>query len=124
MRPFKPGLLQTIVRRHRLDYGAVRLDRTQCRGGDCRKVFCLPGNHEFYGCPIERLAKEMTSAAEEVSVGLLAPGTRDVADARVIRVTLWTDCTTSCRNKVWEPNPTMMRQGMFANACQRALNEF
>jgi len=92
--------------------------------GDRREVLYLPGNHEPYGHTIERLAEEMAGAAEEAGVGLLAPGARDVAGVRVIGATLWTDYTTSCRDKAREPKPAMMRQGMFANACQRALNDF
>ena len=93
--------------------------------GDRREFLYLPGNHEPYGHTIERLAEEMARAAEATGVRLLAPGVCDVAGVvRVIGATLWTDYTTRFRDKAQETGPKMMQQGMLANACQRALNDF
>jgi len=91
---------------------------------DRREILCLSGSHEAYGRTIERPAEEMARAAKATGVCLLTPGVRDVAGVRVIGATLWTDHTTSCRDKARKPKPAMMRRGIFfANACQRALND-
>lgn len=56
-----------------------------------KRVFYVPGNHEFYGYELHSLLKEMRRLQEELSINILDDEARVVDGIRFLGCTLWTD---------------------------------
>jgi predicted phosphodiesterase len=56
-----------------------------------KPVIYLPGNHEFYGARLERMAVEMRACAKELGIHYLDNDALTLDGVRFIGSTLWTD---------------------------------
>jgi Icc-related predicted phosphoesterase len=56
-----------------------------------RPVIYVPGNHEFYGCDIDRTIDKASAEAVGGNVHLLQNNTATISDVTFVGATLWTD---------------------------------
>lgn len=56
-----------------------------------KPVIYVPGNHEFYGARLERMAVEMRACAKELGIVYLDNDVVEMDGVRFIGATLWTD---------------------------------